>query len=193
MSFEMTMLRMLAFRPTSPTAAPRPQVSTQPRINAAPAPAPATPAAPTKPVADVPAPEAKQPVARAANGAPDWAAVLQSLDLRGPARQLADNCDLQSSAGGAWQLVLARDKEHLNTQQLKTRIETALQEQYGREIRISITVGAPARPTPADIRKAGENQRAREAREAIEGDPAVKAVQAAFDATLEPDSIRSTK
>ena len=127
------------------------------------------------------------------SGAPDWAGVLQALDLRGPARQLADNCDLQSSAGGAWQLVLARDKEHLNTQQLKTRIETALQEQYGREVRLTITIGTPTRATPAEIRKASENQRAREAREAIESDPAVQAVQAAFDATLEADSIRSTK
>jgi hypothetical protein len=33
----------------------------------------------------------------------------------------------------------------------------------------------------------------RDARETIEADPNVKAVQAAFDATLEPDSIRSSK
>jgi hypothetical protein len=33
----------------------------------------------------------------------------------------------------------------------------------------------------------------REARETIESDPNVRAVQAAFEATLEPDSIRSSK
>jgi hypothetical protein len=33
----------------------------------------------------------------------------------------------------------------------------------------------------------------REARETIESDPNVKAVQAAFEATLEADSIRSTR
>jgi hypothetical protein len=33
----------------------------------------------------------------------------------------------------------------------------------------------------------------RAAREAIEDDPNVKAVQAAFGAVVEPDSIRSTK
>jgi DNA polymerase-3 subunit gamma/tau len=115
------------------------------------------------------------------------------LDLRGPARQLADNCDLQSNAGGSWQLVLPRDKEHLNTQQLRARIETALQEQHGRDLRLTITAGKPVRPTPAEVRKTNENQRMREAREAIEGDPTVKAVQAAFEATLEADSIRPTK
>ena len=119
--------------------------------------------------------------------------LVQALDLRGPARQLADSCDLASNAGGTWQLVVPADKEHLNTQQLRTRLEAALREQYGRELRLTITVGQPSRPTPAELRRANESARMREAREAIENDPNVKAVQAAFDATLEPDSIRSSK
>jgi DNA polymerase-3 subunit gamma/tau len=127
----------------------------------------------------------------ASSAVPEWSAVLQSLDLRGPARQLADHCDLQSNAGGAWQLMLPPDKSHLNTQQLRGRLEGALKDQFGRDLRLTITTGAPARSTPAEIRRAGENERMREARETIERDPNVKAVQAAFDATLEADSIRS--
>jgi DNA polymerase-3 subunit gamma/tau len=192
MGFEMTVLRMLAFRPAAEGVAPR---------AAAPAPRAATPAAPSsasapsRPPAEAAAPRVEQGRAPTAGAAAptDWAAVVQALDLRGPARQLADNCDLQSNAGGAWQLVLPRDKEHLNTQQLRVRIETALQEQYGRDLRLTITAGKPVRPTPAEVRKANENQRMREAREAIEGDPTVKTVQAAFEATLEADSIRPTK
>jgi DNA polymerase-3 subunit gamma/tau len=125
--------------------------------------------------------------------AQDWAEVLRSLDLRGPARQLADSCDLKSSLNGAWQLVVPGDKEHLNTQQLRSRLEAALREQYGRDVRLSISVGQPSRPTPAEVRRANESARVREAREAIESDPNVKALQAAFDATLELDSIRSSK
>ncbi|MEO8467406.1 MAG: DNA polymerase III subunit gamma/tau [Gammaproteobacteria bacterium] len=186
--FEMTMLRMLAFRPVAVSAA-------------APAPRAASPATPTpastpsRPQAEAATPrveQAKTPASRAAPST-DWAGVLAALDLRGAARQLADNCDLQSNAGGAWQLVLQRDKEHLNTQQLRARIETALQEQHGRDLRLTITTGKPARSTPAEVRKANENQRMREARESIESDPTVKTVQAAFEATLEADSIRSTK
>jgi DNA polymerase-3 subunit gamma/tau len=118
--------------------------------------------------------------------------VVQSLDLRGPARQLADSCDLESNAGGAWQLVMPADKEHLNTQQLRTRLEAALREQYGRDVKLSISVGQPSRATPAELRRANESTRMREAREAIESDANVKAIQAAFDATLESDSIRSS-
>jgi len=188
MGFEMTVLRMLAFRPATEGVAPRAPAPT-PRI--VPSAAQGAASSPSLRPAEAAAPKAES--GRAPTASADWAAVLQALDLRGPARQLADNCDLQSSAGGAWQLVLPRDKEHLNTQQLRARIETALQEQYGRDLRLTITGGKPARPTPAEVRKSNENQRMREAREAIEGDPTVKSVQAAFDATLEADSIRSTK
>jgi DNA polymerase-3 subunit gamma/tau len=196
MGFEMTVLRMLAFRPAADSVAPR-VAAPAPRV-AAPGASGSAPATSRPPVenASPKGEQARTPTAGATTGAAspaEWAAVLQVLDLRGPARQLADNCDLQSNAGGAWQLVLQRDKEHLNTQQLRARIENALQEQYGRDLRLAITTGKPARPTPAEVRKANEDQRMREAREAIEADPAVKNVQAAFEATLEADSIRSTK
>ncbi|HJR71985.1 MAG TPA: DNA polymerase III subunit gamma/tau C-terminal domain-containing protein, partial [Gammaproteobacteria bacterium] len=131
---------------------------------------------------------------QATSAAPsDWAGILQALDLRGPARQLADSCDLAANAGGAWQLVVPAEKEHLNTQQLRTRLEAALREQHGRDLKVTITVGKPGRPTPAEIRRTNESARVREARETIEADPNVRAVQAAFDATVEPDSIRSSK
>jgi DNA polymerase-3 subunit gamma/tau len=123
----------------------------------------------------------------------DWAKVLQTVDLRGPARQLADHCDLQSRASGTWQLVLPPDKEHLNTQQLRARLESALREHYGRDLKLAITTGTPARPTPADVRAANENERIRQARQEIETDPNVRALRTAFDATVEADSIRSTK
>jgi DNA polymerase-3 subunit gamma/tau len=194
MGFEMTVLRMLAFRPVAEIATPARTAMPNAAVTGAirPSAPTATSAAPSRPSGESVAARAER-VAPAVAPPSDWSAVLQVLDLRGPARQLADNCDLQSNADGAWQLVLPRDKEHLNTQQLRARIEGALQEHYGRDLRLTITAGKPARPTPAEVRKASEDQRMREAREAIEGDPTVKAVQAAFEATLEADSIRSTK
>jgi DNA polymerase-3 subunit gamma/tau len=172
--FEMTLLRMLAFRPAAGDSAPSGRR--------------AQPAG---------AARAGSPDVQASAAAPaapsDWAATLQALDLRGPARQLADSCDLVANAGGAWQLVVPAEKEHLNTQQLRTRLEAALREQHGRDLKLTITVGKPRRPTPDEIRRASESVRVREARQTIEADPNVRAVQAAFDATLEPDSIRSSK
>jgi DNA polymerase-3 subunit gamma/tau len=194
MGFEMTLLRMLAFWPAAEESSPSPRV-VRAVAPAVPTAAPRTPAAaPARPQAagtERPA-EARAKVAGGVATA-EWATVVQALDLRGPARQLADSCDLASNAGGSWQLIVPADKEHLNTQQLRARLETALREQHGRDLRLAITVGQPARPTPAELRRSNESARMRDARETIETDPNVKAVQAAFDATLEPDSIRSSK
>jgi DNA polymerase-3 subunit gamma/tau len=186
--FEMTVLRMLAFRPAAGDSAPGSRPAQ---------PARATRVAPTgAPTSGSRAPQ-PEPAQRASQGmatspAPsDWAGILQALDLRGPARQLADSCDLTANLGGAWQLVVPAEKEHLNTQQLRTRLEGALREQHGRDLKLTITVGKPGRPTPAETRRTNESARVREARETIEADPNVRAVQAAFEATLEPDSIRA--
>jgi DNA polymerase-3 subunit gamma/tau len=200
MGFEMTLLRMLAFRPAAETNAPRTQ-GTRDAGAATPVGAPTRVAAPTaalRPETGAPKQGAEPAtrsggVAVAAAVPADWPSVVQSLDLRGPARQLADSCDLQSNQGGAWQLVVPADKEHLNTQQLRARLEAALREQFGRDLRLTIAVGKTARPTPAEVRRSSESVRMREVRETIEADPNVKAVQAAFEATLEPDSIRSSK
>jgi len=194
MGFEMTLLRMLAFRPGSEQAAVPQPTAVRAAVESGTPPARAAAPAMARPQA-VPTTERAADSAKPAAGTPtaEWASIVQSLDLRGPARQLADSCDLASNAGSSWQLVVPADKEHLNTQQLRTRLEAALREQFGRDLRLTITVGQPLRPTPAEVRRANESARMREARESIESDPNVKAMQAAFDATLEPDSIRSRK
>ncbi len=55
---------------------------------------------------------------------------------------------------------------------------------------LRVTVGEPAEPTPADLRAAREDERMREARAAIEQDPNVRALQDAFDAVVEADTIQ---
>jgi DNA polymerase-3 subunit gamma/tau len=194
MGFEMTLLRMLAFRPGAEASVDPGSAGRGTARTASERPVRLAPAGEPQPLQarESPAEPAAQTSASAATVS-DWAEVLRSLDLRGPARQLADSCDLKSNANGAWQLIVPADKEHLNTQQLRSRLEAALREQYGRDVRLAIAVGKPSRATPAEMRRANESARMREAREAIEADPNVKAVQAAFDATLEADSIRSSK
>jgi DNA polymerase-3 subunit gamma/tau len=206
-AFEMTLLRMLAFRPAAEADGPRaathqssaasPRSTTPAAVRAAPSPRP-EPAAVAPPSAaasqEPTSPRNSATPIRPAQAADiDWPTLLQRLDLRGPARQLADHCDLKTQSGSAWQLVLPADKEHLNTPQLRARVEAALKEHFGRELKVTIASGTPQRATPAELRKANENERMRAAREAIETDPNVRALQTAFDATLEADSIRANK
>jgi DNA polymerase-3 subunit gamma/tau len=212
MGFEMTLLRMLAFRPedsgseverAAAVPPPRASRSRAPRASAPGSVGAARLLSPT--VADGGRPAASPARMLPANGAGgnghenaanaeiDWPALLQTLEVRGPARQLADHCDLVAYSGRAMQLVLPPDKSHLNTHQLRARLETALKEHFGRDLKLTIASGAPTRPTPAEIRKSTDDERMRAARESIAADPNVKALQAAFDATVEADSVRSTK
>jgi DNA polymerase-3 subunit gamma/tau len=106
---------------------------------------------------------------------------------------LADHCEIATVNGDRMELVLQRDKANFNTEQLRQRLEENLSRHLGRRLSIVITPGEPPRSTPAENRRAGEDARMRRTREAIESDPNIQAVQAAFDAVLEPDSIQPTQ
>jgi DNA polymerase III subunit gamma/tau len=210
MGFEMTLLRMLAFRPAAgdaPDAAQRsPDV---PRVRTAgarptrahsgePRPRASGDASTAQVAAESPVdlPDDRQhDVHHSAAGsasessAESWPALLSAADVRGMARQLADHCEIASMTAGRVELVLRSDKAHLRTEQIRGRLEASLAEHLGRALRLKITVGEPPRPTPADLRLANETRRMRAARESIEQDSNVQALSGAFDAVLEADSI----
>jgi DNA polymerase-3 subunit gamma/tau len=116
--------------------------------------------------------------------------LVEAAELRGAARQLAEHCELAAATDKRFELILAADKELLNTQQLRERLQTAVSRYLGRPVTVNITPGQPPQPTPAERRRANEDERMRRAREAMEQDPNVQAAQDAFGAVLEPDSIR---
>ncbi len=196
-SFEMTLLRMLAFRPGADESAATNSAdqrssslpaAAKPVPKAVPARAPESDASATRATpAGLATIVSVQPITG------DWGALLKSIELHGAARQLAEHCTLKEQAGNRIALVLAEDCAHLNTAQVKGRLETALGEHLGQRLKLEIVAGKPPVATPAQIREAGEDQRMRKARAAIEQDPNVKAVQAAFDAVVEVDSIRPTE
>jgi DNA polymerase-3 subunit gamma/tau len=115
--------------------------------------------------------------------------MLAAADVRGAARQLAEHCVIAARSDGELKLILASDKAHLNTDQVRTRLESTLTSHFGRRVRLTITPGEPSVPTPAEQRKASETERMRQARESIESDPMVKGFQSAFDAVVDADTI----
>ena len=97
MGFEMTLLRMLAFRPAVDEGAPQSRpVRAVAATGSSQPPARGVEPAAARPQAVPAAERAAEASARPAVGAtaPEWAGILQTLDLRGPARQLADSCAL---------------------------------------------------------------------------------------------------
>src|SRR5262245_28752522 len=107
--FEMTLLRMLAFRPAEPAgqALPRPG-----REVAAEAPG-----------------AGLAPSARPAEG--DWPSLLARLELKGPARQLAGNCQLVAREGDHFRFVLDERAQALHTRQLEERFAQSLRRLVG--------------------------------------------------------------
>jgi DNA polymerase-3 subunit gamma/tau len=165
--FEMTLLRMLAFRRDDgqPPARPAPGEKREP------------------------APKARPRPAAGVRDTNEWTALVDTLSLTGAARQLAAHCTLERRDGSALYLKLDRSHEHLLTAQVQERLRAALDAHFGERVTLRIDVGDPAGETPAQRDARLMDERRRSAQEAIERDPNVVALQNELGATLLRDSI----
>ena len=178
--FEMALLRMLAFRPLSMTAddesRPAGRATTRRAAGAG--------------TAAIPAESGAALPAVTVESAPDWPALVASLDLQGPVRQLAHHCVLTARSGDVLRLRLDRSGEMFRRPQLEQKLAQALSEQLGRPLRIEISVSDAAEDTPARRQAQASDERLRAAEEAIEADPAVRAMREVFGATVQPGSVK---
>ena len=204
--FEMSLLRMLAFRPaevgTAPRA-PRPQKRATAEATAAPQadkPPQAEPPSEPKPVATAvaePAPAAPsaEPLVEPAKpavkaGAGDWNSIAEQLEIGGMARQLAMNC-----APLEWseeKVVLALDPGYAQLMggDREAKLAEALCAHLGKQLHVSIIAQAPASETPLQQQQRQQAERQQQAREAIEGDSMVQSLLDRFEGQILPDSIR---
>ena len=214
-AFEMTLLRMLAFRPSTEQES---QTEGQRRTGTASVGASKkastptgargqrrrSPAAHAKPSSPSRQPSSPSPTGTSSHGAaaptakaevnvpsPDtWHEFIGEAGITGAPRQLAEHCAVKGSSGDALELVLSSGNAHLNTERVRSRLLEQLRERFSGQVRVKIAVGEPPGPTPAQIRAEGESERMQKARASIESDPVVKQIQTQFDAVLEVDSIR---
>ena len=213
--FEMSLLRMLAFRPGdgSPARSELPAASSAASPPASPRSAPAAPARPaaaterqanhTAPLpprqesavvaaAPTAAPAAAIPVARDADGLPDWDALIERAGLRGPFGLLAQNAVLRGREGQT--LILALQPAHMSlavepmVSQMEERIGNAL----GERIRLRFVGHAQGAATETPAARAAQARDAAQsaAEQAIEGDPLVQSLKREFGARVVPQSIK---
>ena len=183
--FEMTLLRMLAFRMAESAGV---QASSAGSTASRPAPMAASRASP--PARTEAAPAAPANARAPAAGESDWSQLIERLNLQGPARQLAAHCALVSRQGGKLQLQLDPEGEHYKTPAMEAKLAQALSAHYGETLRLEFSVGAPAAPTPAQKQRTAAEDRMQQARASIETDPNVHAMRDIFGATVQPDSVR---
>ncbi len=175
---EMTLLRMLAFRPASADAGgvKKERAPAASRVTTSITAAPARAANPGRDNAPT------------VNGS--WSEIVAQLNLTGLVRELAGNSELDAIEGDRFALTLDQAFAHLHNKERETALSQALSTHFGRPLTLRITVGQPARETPAREKQRNQNERLQAATDAILNDPAVRALQEEFNARVDPASIR---
>jgi DNA polymerase-3 subunit gamma/tau len=201
--FEMTLLRMLAFRPAG---APGETVRSTAAGSAGVAPRSAPPSAreatkvaqaatgvPQESIAAKAAP-AKSEAAPAAAAthrladAEDWIALQAALALRGPVRELAAHTAFLGCSEGVLRLALAPGSDHLRSESLVRQLAQAAGTVLGSAVQIRFEA-APAADTLHDRTQRQRSERQSGAEADFFNDPVVSRLLEQ-GATLVPDSIR---
>jgi DNA polymerase-3 subunit gamma/tau len=176
----MTLLRMLAFRPASESAASGGGGGTVAR--------PAVTAAPRKPAKPVVQASAKPgPVREWAE--PDWSALVGQLGLTGTVRLLATNCVYLRREGRTVFLGLDPRSESMLTRQRKDGLGESLSVHFGETLTVDIEVGAATGETPVQEEERMADEKLEAARQSLEADPNVQALKDMFGAELKSDTI----
>src|SRR6185437_12372071 len=193
--FEMTLLRMLAFRPGDEAVHPVAERAAPPARGAAPVapPAPAYRATPPAPAA-APAVRESAPAApmRDSGGLPHWESLIEQAGLRGPFSVLAQNAVLHERDGNT--LVLALQPAHMGmavepmVSQMEERISQALGERI--KLRFVDIDKTAATATPAARATQARNTAQAAAEQSIEDDPFVQSMKRDFGARVVPQSVK---
>ena len=199
--FEMTLLRMLAFRPGGEAAAPGSARSSAMDESARPGPAArGETAASRAPAGTGAAPgnaSTSRPGAEALPGgaaaAPGWGAIVGALELSGAARQLASHCALLGRQGAVVRLALDPHHQLVRTPVQEEKLAQALSRYYGEPVRLEFVSVAPEAETPAQAQQRLSQQELASARRAFEADPGVQGLRERFGATVLPETVRPVK
>lgn len=194
--FTMTLLRMLAFAPERADGAgvrapaARPATPTAPATSAAAATAaPAVRTAPAATAARTPLATTATPATATATAA-TWTTIIEELKVSGMAKVLAQHCELARHEDGCIELTLDKVHERLLEGAFQERLRTALQQRYGKDTRMNITVGAASGNSPKNIADREKQRKQAQAVAEIEGDPFVRELVENFDARVNESTIK---
>jgi DNA polymerase-3 subunit gamma/tau len=179
---EMTLLRMLAFRPAAASnAAPAGTGGAVSKEAVKPAPTPGPKAVQAGPAAEEPATWKE----------PDWKELVPRLGLSGAERLLAVSCALLRRENNTVFFSLDPGSESYLTRQRKEALAHRLSDYYGEPLAVDISIGTVEEvesPIRAEHREADEHFAAERAK--LEADPNVQALKDMFGAELNPASIK---
>jgi len=214
---EMTLLRMLAFRPAEagfggviagaakPAMKPGATGSSPAKASGVEASKPANDGSSaaaaaraafdalrtTRPAA-APEPEEAEKVTTPATNEPepDWSSLQESLELSGAARELARNLQLESAGQVRWKFLVPDTLQHLGSDSVVQNLQTALSARLGHPVMLDLhTASGPLESVAAAVERT-EISRMSEAERAIDEDVTVQEIKEKFGAKIVPDSIQ---
>jgi DNA polymerase-3 subunit gamma/tau len=182
---EMTLLRMLAFRPAQPAAAGAAPGKGGAGATRGSAKVQAGPVTKKVVQAEKPAPKAAIQWQE-----PDWKALIPQLGLSGADRLLATSCALLKRDDNTIFFSLDPASESYLTRQRKDSLASALSAQFGETLKVDISIGKTEVESPMQSESRQADERLAAEREKLEADPNVKALKDMFGAELKTDSIK---
>jgi DNA polymerase-3 subunit gamma/tau len=216
---EMTLLRMLAFRPASAESGSSdsgPLKVAKPVASKARRPAQAKPAA-ARPVTrsaarqdtdgqdtgvqqgpelfsspcSMPPMDRPQAVSTSSPADADWMAMQGDLEISGQVRELARNVHLQSRSDDRWDFVITSSLKHLGSPNCINRLGQAISQKVGHTVAIKLVDSDGAELiTAAALDQQKSLQNMSEAEKSINDDPTVKALKEQLGARIVEDSIQ---
>ncbi|KTD08085.1 DNA polymerase III subunit gamma/tau [Legionella jamestowniensis] len=218
MGFEMTVLRMLTFRPAPQTKPPTlayemstphekatnttmdnfKHESSTPDFSAALEVTDIVVKQPLKESEPIPAEEKiDSPVEHAVPEQPlnaeGWAQLLSQLKLTGLALNAAENAEFIAKKGQAINLRVAKGHQSLFTPAITSRIEQALTNYLKETIKIALTCEEMIHSSPAQQKQIAQHQRQQEAEHSLKEDAFFQQLKQEFSAELVKNSIESIK
>ncbi|HEX6637686.1 MAG TPA: DNA polymerase III subunit gamma/tau [Steroidobacteraceae bacterium] len=181
--FDMTLVRMLAFRPATGVAGAGSGGTARGAGASAGVTASSPPSVSVAPIVRPESAGAIDPV--------QWSRVIGDLDLTGAARQLATNCALLEHAGNT--LRFAIDPRVGRSAAQVDKLSQALSRYLGGHVKLEFVDGAAPIETPSQTGERRNAEALDAARKALEDDPMVRELKSRFGATLHPESVRPTE
>ena len=183
---EMTLLRMLAFKPGVG------EVSDAASSMSGSGSAAKTVGNPTASAAAREVVQAQTPDTAASSQTwsdPDWSQLVAQMELSGAVRLLASNCAYQRRKKNTVYLGLDPRSESLLTKPRKLRLAEHLSKYFGERLTVEIAIAAELGETPVQEETRMADAELEAARRTLEADPNVQSLKNMFGAELKADTI----
>lgn len=180
---EMTLLRMLTFRPASPkgsgesTPVPRKKNPRRASSSSTTSDESSKASSLTSSLSDI--------------QSSDWVEFVPKLGLTGVNNQLVSNCSYLKQDNDTVFLRLDGRAASYLTAKRKEILEKALSDHFSGPIKVDISIGPIEDETPVQVEMRKDVEQLDAARAGLEADPNVQALQDMFDAELQPDSVQT--